>query len=239
MLAFRRPAARPGQRVDETFGSLPLAGPKRVLRSRRSDHDGSDLMDLGLIALVFVIVLIAELPDKTMFASLMLGTRFAARWVFLGAAAAFLVHVVIAVSAGSLLGLLPHRVLEFIVAALFLGGAAYMWRAARDEPDPDEATATAGAVRNSAWAAVASSFVVIFVGEWGDITQIATANLAAKYHNPIAVGVGATLGLWAAALLAITAGRSLLRVLSVKLLHRIGAIVFLAFAIYSLIQALR
>lgn len=83
-----------------------------------------------------------------------------------------------------------------------------------------------------------SSFAVIFLGEWGDITQIATANLAAKYHNPIAVGVGAVLGLWAAALLAITAGRSLLRVISVTLLHRIGAVIFLAFAIYTLIQAL-
>jgi putative Ca2+/H+ antiporter (TMEM165/GDT1 family) len=194
-------------------------------------------MTLGLIALVFGIVLIAELPDKTMFASLLLSTRFGARWVFVGAAAAFLVHVTIAVTAGSLLGLLPHRVLEYIVAGLFLLGAAFLLAASRGEDaDDTSGVATAG---TSAWAAIASSFAVIFVGEWGDITQIATANLAAKYDNPIAVGIGATLGLWTAALIAITAGRSLLRFVSVTLLHRIGAVIFAVLAIVSLVEAIR
>jgi Ca2+/H+ antiporter, TMEM165/GDT1 family len=188
--------------------------------------------------IVFAIVLIAELPDKTMFASLMLGTRFAARWVFLGAAAAFLLHVVIAVTAGSLLGLLPHRVLESIIAALFLIGAGLMLKASFDgEEDEEDAAATRAGT--TAWAGIVSSFVVIFIGEWGDITQIATANLAAKYHDPIAVGVGATLGLWAAALLAITLGQTLLRWISVTLLHRVGAVIFLGFAIYSIVSAVR
>jgi Ca2+/H+ antiporter, TMEM165/GDT1 family len=195
-------------------------------------------MTLGLIALVFGIVLIAELPDKTMFASLLLSTRFGARWVFIGAASAFLVHVTIAVTAGSLLGLLPHRVLEYIIAALFLLGAAFLLHASRS-PEDEEETVDAEITGSSHWAAVASSFAVIFIGEWGDITQIATANLAAKYDNPLAVGIGATLGLWAAALIAITAGRSLLRVISVTLLHRIGAVIFAVLAVVSLVQAIR
>jgi Ca2+/H+ antiporter, TMEM165/GDT1 family len=195
-------------------------------------------VSLLLALLVFAIVLLAELPDKTMFASLVLGTRFAPRWVFLGAASAFLVHVIIAVSAGSLLGLLPHRELESIVAALFLLGAGFMLHASRSEEQGEEAAAAARA-GTSAWAGITSSFVVIFVGEWGDITQIATANLAAKYHNPIAVGVGAALGLWTAALLAITAGRTLLRYASVTLLHRAGAVVFLGFATFSIASAIR
>jgi putative Ca2+/H+ antiporter (TMEM165/GDT1 family) len=196
-------------------------------------------MALAVIAVVFVFILIAELPDKTMFASLMLSTRFSARWVFLGAGAAFLVHVVIAVTAGRLLALLPHRVLEFIVAGLFLIGAAYMFHASRTSEEDEEAAASPAETGKSNWTAVSSAFLVIFVGEWGDITQIATANFAAKYDNPLAVGIGATLGLWAAALLAITAGRSLLRVLSVTLLHRIGAVIFFGFAVYSVVEALR
>jgi putative Ca2+/H+ antiporter (TMEM165/GDT1 family) len=196
-------------------------------------------MTVGLIALVFAIVLIAELPDKTMFASLMLGTRFAARWVFIGAAAAFLVHVIIAVTAGSLLRLLPHRALEYLIAALFALGAAFMIRESRGESESEEEADALSTGNGSARTAIASSFAVIFIGEWGDITQIATANLAAKYHNPLAVGIGAVLGLWTAALLAITAGRSLLRVISVTVLHRIGAVIFIGFAIYSLVQAIR
>ncbi|MGH8960904.1 MAG: TMEM165/GDT1 family protein [Jatrophihabitantaceae bacterium] len=227
--------------MDETFGPCHHGWAEEAthpLTSARSRPEAT-AMTLGLIAIVFAIILIAELPDKTMFASLMLGTRFAARWVFLGAATAFLVHVIIAVGAGSLLTLLPHRVLEFVVAALFLAGAVFMLLAARGKDDDQHPALSEGAVNGSAWKAVASAFLVIFVGEWGDITQIATANLAAKYHNPIAVGIGAVLGLWTAALLAITAGRRLLRVLSVTLLHRLGAAIFLAFAIYSLVQALR
>jgi putative Ca2+/H+ antiporter (TMEM165/GDT1 family) len=189
-----------------------------------------------LVLLVFAIVLTAELPDKTMFASLMLGTRFSARWVFLGAASAFLVHVVIAVSAGSLLTLLPQRALDIVVAALFLAGAAFMLHASRAEEQGAEEAAAARA-GGSAWTGIISSFVVIFLGEWGDITQIATANLAARYNQPLAVGVGALLGLWTAALLAITAGRTLLRHMSAKLLHRVGAVVFVGFAVYSIVRA--
>ncbi len=196
-------------------------------------------MNLLLILPVFAVVLIAELPDKSMFASLVLGTRFRPRWVFLGVAAAFLVHVVIAVVAGHLLTLLPHRVLEIVVALLFLAGSAYMWRSARtgaDEEseewqDPDRA-----ALAGSAWAAFGTSFGVIFIGEWGDITQILTANLAAKYSQPVAVGVGAVLGLWAAALLAITAGRTLVRYVSMALLQRVGALILLGFAAYTLVE---
>jgi putative Ca2+/H+ antiporter (TMEM165/GDT1 family) len=226
--------------VDETFGHNRF-GWVEVLRPRSPVDPApfeSDVMFVLTALLVFVIVLIAELPDKTMFASLMLGTRFAARWVFIGAAAAFTVHVIIAVTAGSLLALLPHRLLEGIIAALFLFGAGFMLHASRStEKDEEEDVSTGSST--SAGAGIASSFLVIFIGEWGDITQIATANLAAKYHDPLAVGVGAALGLWAAALLAITAGRTLLKYLSVVLLHRIGALIFAALALYSIVEVIR
>ncbi len=187
-----------------------------------------------VIVVAFAIVLIAELPDKSMFASLVLGTRFAARWVFLGVAAAFLVHVVIAVAAGSALDLLPTRVVHLIVAGLFLAGAALMLLAARGG---DEDVSEPSAAR-SPRAVTATSFGIVFVGEWGDVTQLATANLAARYHDPVAVGIGAVLGLWTAALLAITLGRTLLRYLPVRALHLIGAAVFVGFAAWSLVEAL-
>jgi putative Ca2+/H+ antiporter (TMEM165/GDT1 family) len=194
-------------------------------------------MSPALSLIVLGVILIAELPDKTMFATLVLSTRFAARWVFLGAAAAFLTHVVIAVAAGSLLRLVPHRALELIVAGLFLIGAAYMLHESRSREEGEEEAAEAAPSR-SPWAVAAASYGVIFIGEWGDITQIATANLAAKYGDPLSVGIGATLGLWGAALLAITAGQRLLRYVSITLMHRVGAAIFLGFSAYTLAQAL-
>src|SRR5437660_4762459 len=81
-----------------------------------------------VILLVFGVIALAELPDKSLFASLVLGTRYPARWVFTGVAAAFLAHVVIAVTAGGVLSLLPHRVVEAVVAVLFAVGAVVMFR---------------------------------------------------------------------------------------------------------------
>ncbi|HEY2172247.1 MAG TPA: TMEM165/GDT1 family protein [Mycobacteriales bacterium] len=190
-----------------------------------------------LIPLVFVVVLVAELPDKSMFASLVLGTRFRPRWVFLGVATAFLVHVILAVVAGHLLSLLPHRALEVLIATLFAAGAAYMWISASKSSDEETAQEHLdSAASGSALAAFATSFGVVFIGEWGDITQILTANLTARYDDPLAVAIGATLGLWTAALLAITAGRALLRYISVALLQRLGALILLGFTAYSILQ---
>ena len=79
-------------------------------------------MNSAVAATVFLLVFPAELPDKTAVASLILGTRYRPLYVFTGVAAAFAVHVGLAIAAGSLLALLPHRPLEIIVAALAIAG---------------------------------------------------------------------------------------------------------------------
>ena len=202
-------------------------------------------MDPLLVLLVAGVVLLAELPDKSMFASLVLGSRFRPQWVFLGIASAFIVHVTIAVTAGSLLRLAPKTLVESIVTVLFLAGSAYLWftrhedEEAEGEAEAGEDTAAPKTGGRLALTAYSTSFVVIFVGEWGDITQILTANLAAKYHDTWSVAVGAVLGLCAASLLAITLGQTLLKYLKVSVLHTIGAVVLLAFAVFSVVELIR
>ena len=197
------------------------------------------MFDLAVIATVFALVFVAELPDKTAVAGLVLGARFPARWVFAGIAAAFLVHVVIATAAGSLLSLLPKRPVEAVVAVLFLIGAVLIWREGIEDEEETEEEADSVA-ENAGFAKVASlGFGVIFLAEWGDLTQILTANLAAKYHNPLSVGIGAVLGLWAVGLLAILGGKTLLKVLPIKWITRVAALVFVALGIYSIIEVIR
>jgi putative Ca2+/H+ antiporter (TMEM165/GDT1 family) len=200
----------------------------------------SDVLDPAVIATVFGLVFVAELPDKTAVAGLVLGTRFPARWVFCGIAAAFLVHVVIAVAAGSLLSLLPRRPVEFVVAGLFLLGAVLIWREGLDrEEERDEAAADA-VPATAGFAKIATlGFGVIFLAEWGDLTQILTANLAAKYHDPLSVGIGAVLGLWAVGALALLGGRTLLAVLPMRWITRIAALVMVGLAAFSLVEAIR
>ena len=195
------------------------------------------MLDPAVVATVFGLVLVAELPDKTAVAGLVLGAKFPARWVFTGMAAAFLVHVVIATAAGSLLSLLPHRPVEAVVAALFLLGAVLIWREGMEAEEEEEEKIDAVPESAGLLKVASLGFGVIFLAEWGDLTQILTANLAAKYHNPLSVGVGATLGLWAVGLLAILGGKTLLRVLPIKWITRIAAVVMVALAIFSIVEA--
>jgi Ca2+/H+ antiporter, TMEM165/GDT1 family len=190
-----------------------------------------------LIATVFALVFLAELPDKTALASLVLGSRYRPIYVFAGTASAFVVHVVLAIAAGSLLGLLPHRALEGVVAALFLFGAVMLLRG-RAEAEEENVEIKEGKEPTFLRVA-ATSFLVILVAEFGDLTQILTANLAAKYHDPVAVGIGAVLGLWAVAGLAIAGGRGLLKVIPLTLITRIAAAIMLVLAGISLVAAIR
>jgi Ca2+/H+ antiporter, TMEM165/GDT1 family len=187
-----------------------------------------------VVLAVFPVIFVGELPDKTMFASLVLATRGRARNVWIGAAAAFLVHVVIATTIGvALFNVLPHRVLEALVAAMFFLGAVFAWRESRkDETELVEEEASKHGV-------TATAFMVVFVAEWGDLTQILTANLAAKYHSALSVGLGATLALWAVAAIAVASGQTLLRFVKVATIRKITAGVLLALAVYSAVEVFR
>jgi len=193
-------------------------------------------VSLAAAAVTFALVFPAELPDKTALASLVLGTRYPPLQVFAGVAAAFTVHVVLAVTAGGLLSLLPHRVVEAIVAAMFLLGALLLLRG---RPEPGAETGLPGGRPATFVRVVATSFAVIMVAEFGDLTQIVTASLAARYHDPIAVGLGSVLALWAVAALAITGGRGLLRVVPMTVVVRLAAAAMAVLAVISLISAVR
>ena len=196
-------------------------------------------MDLIIILTVFGIVFLAELPDKTALASLMLGTRYRPSHVFVGTAAAFLVHVVLAILAGSLLTLLPGRLLHAVVGALFLMGAILLLRGRHDEAEEEEELKLKGDKPATFRRVAGMSFGVILVAEFGDLTQIVTANLAAKYHDPISVGIGATLGLWAVAGLAIVGGRGLLKVVPITVITRVAAGIMGVLAVISIVEAIR
>lgn len=196
------------------------------------------MLNLAVVATVFAITFLAELPDKSLFASLVLGTRYRPAHVWVGVAAAFAVHMVIAVTAGRLLTLLPQRAVEAVVAGLFLAGAVYLLASsfAREEGESVD-TARQGNRPPSFLRVAATSFGVVFLGEWGDITQITTANLTAHYADPISVGVGAVLGLWAVAGLAINVGAKSLNYIPLAWVRRVTALILFGFGVYSAIGA--
>ena len=194
---------------------------------------------LPVIGIAFIVTLLSELPDKTMFASLIMSTRYRPLWVWSGAAAAFTVHMAIAVTAGQLLALLPHRIVDGIVGGLFVAGAAYLWVSSfRPQHHEGAEAARMGAPSASFWRVAGAAFTVIFLAEWGDITQLTTANLAAR-HSPVLVFAGATLGLWAAAAVAVNVGAKSLEVIPLAWVSRITGTILLGLGIYSAFAAIR
>jgi Ca2+/H+ antiporter, TMEM165/GDT1 family len=191
-------------------------------------------MDFRIALICFPVIFIGELPDKTMFASLVMSTRGRPLLVWLGAAGAFVVHVAFATTIGvALFKILPARAVDAVVAAMFLFGAFYAWReGARDEHEVAEKEASRHGVAITA-------FLVIFLAEWGDLTQILMANLAAKYHSGVSVAVGSLLALWTVAALAVASGQTLLRYVNISTVRKVTAIVLVGLAVFTAWEAIR
>jgi putative Ca2+/H+ antiporter (TMEM165/GDT1 family) len=181
------------------------------------------------IALVtFPVIFVGELPDKTMFASLVMATKGRPSRVWLGAAGAFVVHALIAVTIGvALFAILPKQALDAVVAAMFLFGAVYAWR--EGTKNEEEVTKK----ETSRHGVILTAFAVIFLAEWGDLTQLLTANLAARYHSAMSVAIGSILALWAVAALAVASGQTLLRFVNISTIRKITAAVLLLLAAYT------
>ncbi|GGS94497.1 TMEM165/GDT1 family protein [Streptomyces chromofuscus] len=183
-------------------------------------------------ALVFGVVFLAELPDKTALAGLVLGTRYRASYVFAGVAAAFALHVALAVAAGSVLTLLPQQLVHALTGVLFLGGAAMLLMKKGDGEEEIRKPQD-----QSFWKVAGAGFMLILVAEFGDLTQIMTANLAARYDDPLSVGLGAVLALWAVAALGIVGGRALMKRVPLGLITKIAALLMLGLGVWSLWEA--
>jgi putative Ca2+/H+ antiporter (TMEM165/GDT1 family) len=187
-------------------------------------------MDWGSAVTAFVVVFPAELPDKTMVAMLVLTTRYRRPLaVWCGAVSAFAVHVTLAVLAGSLLARLPARVVDVVAGVLFAVGAIVLWR---EDDVPDENKLAVVESRSAVRVAAAAGSVIL-VAEFGDLTQLATAGVAARTGDPLPVAVGAWLALATVAAIAVTAGRAVLAHLPIRVVRRVAAVVFALLALAS------
>lgn len=178
---------------------------------------------------VFGVIFVAELPDKTALAAVMLATRYRPLPVFLGAALALTAQSVVAVGAGSLISLLPERPVHVGAGILFLVFAVLMWRRKQDGQEHAAPGATA---RGAAfWRSTAAVFGVVFIAEWGDLTQLGTAALAARYAQPLTVFCAATLALWCVTALAVLVGNRASRFLDPERTKRVAALVMAALGV--------
>lgn len=202
--------------------------------------------DLAIAATTFFVIFLAELPDKSFIASLVLATRFRHLYVWLGVSAAFFIQCLIAVTAGGFIALLPQEPVLAVTALFFLAGSFILIRGgmksraeeAEEEADEEsEVLAKVGTQSDdSVRRTLVTSFLVIFAAEWGDLTQIFAAAQAAKTGQPLTVFVGAWLGLITVAGIAVVLGRWLQQRIPLSRVRIASGLVLLALAIWTSIE---
>jgi Ca2+/H+ antiporter, TMEM165/GDT1 family len=197
-------------------------------------------LDIATVAVVFGTIFVVELPDKTFIATLVMATRFRPLLVWIGVSLAFLVQTAIAVLAGGLLARLPRTPVEVFACVLFLLGGIVLLRGAgradeeeaRTEEEFGEKTARAVV----GWRVVTLCFTVLFLAEWGDLSQLLTASLVVRYEDAASVFVGAFLALVTVSGLAAALGRTLLTRMRLSTIRRVGGTVCLLLAAYTALE---
>ena len=201
------------------------------------------MIDVLVVALAFGAIFVVELPDKTFIATLVMSTRMRPLFVWVGVALAFLVQTGVAVGLGTAASFLPEQLVHVVAALMFVIGAVILFRAARsadaDESEIEDEYAAKADADAHGLTVVGTSFLVLFAAEWGDLSQLLTISLVAKYDDPVSVFLGAWGALLAVSGLAVISGRVLLRHVTLSLLHYVGATVCVLMAVLTVWEMTR
>lgn len=187
-------------------------------------------MDSTTLVSSFALLFLAEMGDKTQLMAMTLAHRYRLAPVIVGTFFAFLLLNLLAVLLGDAVSrLVPRHIVLLAAGGLFLLFAYRSWRDGADD-DGD----LSNDARRQVWV---TSFLLIFMAELGDKTQLAMVALAAQSTWPWSVFLGGTLALWSVSLLGMLLGRTLLRQMPTVWVHRSAALLFLAFGLLAIAEA--
>lgn len=194
-----------------------------------------------------LLITISELGDKTFFIGMILAMRYPRRWVLAGVVAALAAMTILSVLIGRIFSFLPPIYIHYAEIILFFAfGTKLLWDGWRMPnqanlevlEEAEEAIETGEKRLKQApkgWGIFVESFVLTFIAEWGDRTQIATIALAAS-NNVIGVTIGAIIGHTICALLAVLGGKLIAGRLSERTITLIGGALFYVFAVVAMID---
>jgi len=191
-------------------------------------------VNIGTFAGIFALMFVLELPDKTFIATVIMSTKARASMIVLGASIALVIHMGLAVAAGSLLSIVPPTAKDLIIGLLFLGGAACLLFVGEEHEQAKGEREASIEKAGTRWKEATTAFVVIFIGEFGDLTQIQAANLVAKLHDPLMVFVASSLSLIAVTFLGAYGGQALQRHIPLKRIRISGGIIFAGLGAWTL-----
>lgn len=195
-----------------------------------------------------LLITVSELGDKTFFIGMILAMRHPFRLVFPGVTAALATMTVLSVAIGQFLRFLPPKYTHHTVIGLFIVfGIKLLYDASKMSNVPNNAAIKEAELaveeceekalnkRAKSWGIIVESFVLTFLAEWGDRTQITTIGLAAS-KPALAVTIGAIVGHTICALIAVLGGRLVAGRISEKAITAIGGVLFLIFAVVSIVS---
>ena len=195
-----------------------------------------------------LLITISELGDKTFFIAVVMSMRHSRRLVLAGAVAALAAMTVLSVMLGQAIAFLPKTYIHYAEIALFVCFGIKLlvdgWKmpsTAQSSVVDEAKTAVEQSELNlkqhkSNWAVILESFILTFLAEWGDRTQIATIALATRYPV-VGVTIGAILGHALCAALAVICGRMLAGRISERKLTIAGGILFIIFGVMAAVEA--
>ncbi|MFW1955009.1 TMEM165/GDT1 family protein [Acinetobacter guillouiae] len=187
---------------------------------------------LSAFLISLAVVALSEMGDKTQLLALLLSARFRKPIPILIAIflATLVNHGVSAVLGQWITTVLSPTVLLWIVSLGFIGMA--VWMLIPDKLDDESESID----KWQKYGVFGATFVLFFLAEIGDKTQIATVALAARFDSVGWVTVGTTLGIMLVNAPAVFIGNKLAEMLPISLIHKIGALVFLIIGVAALIQ---
>ncbi len=191
-------------------------------------------MSVGAYVGIFALMFVLELPDKSFIAMVIMSTRARPAMIVIGSSMAFVVQMALAVGAGSLLTLFPATWKDLIVGLLFLGGAAYLLFVSEEEEEERGAEEAEPEKAGTRLREITTAFAVIFVGEFGDLTQIQAANFEVKLHQPLEVFLASSAAMIVVSFIGAYGGQALQRVVPLKRIRLVGGLIFAGLGLWTL-----
>ena len=194
-----------------------------------------------------LLITISELGDKTFFIAVILSMHHSRRLVFSGVIAALAAMTILSVAFGQVVSLLPKIYIHYAEIVLFIAfGLKLIYDANKmavstteevvgEAQEAVEKADLDNSQQKSVWSILLKSFVLTFIAEWGDRTQIATIALAAS-NNPIGVTAGAILGHAICAAIAVIGGKLIAGRISERQITFLGGFLFIIFGIVAAIE---
>ena len=130
--------------------------------------------------------------------------------------------------------------MQLVAIAMFLIGGVILLKGAAgadaEEAETEEEFAEKSNRQVRGWQIVSMCFGIIFLAEWGDLSQLLTASMVLKYGEPVSVFLGAWAALLAVSALGAALGRTLLTKMKLSTIRRIGGVVCLVLALVGILE---